>query len=519
MHAHPLRFTPFRCLLGTFGLLLLALGCEDDEARYIDEEAGAAQPSPGGSNPSGQGGSSNSGSMRDPTPDNGAATGNTTTNESPGMGSTVMMPTDPPVAAVDEGPEVSVSGEINEDTTWTADKVYLLEGTSPVFVVGDHTLTIEPGTTIKGAGLGTALVVTRGSRLIANGSADKPIVFTSGVTAGLRNAGDWGGVVLLGSAPLNFASGAIEGIAADDARGAYGGPAAGEGDATSDCGSLKYVRIEFAGYQYSVDNELNGLTLGGCGSNTVIDYVQVHRGFDDGIEFFGGTVDVKHVVITNSTDDALDWDRGWTGRGQFIIVRTDPSVSDSAIEADNRDGANSALPRSNPTLYNLTLVGDRGTPTPGMVLRRGTYATIYDAIVMGFAGGALDIRNTDSVNGATTGDLTIANSIFFQNGADGVGHADTRDDASATATAAATPDGMDEGPWLAARANQLSVDPQLPDAYNQTAPNFLPPAGSPAATGAVAAPMTDFFVPANYIGALEPGGEDWTQGWTSYPVR
>ncbi len=500
--------------LGSLGLLALGLACEDDEAKYVgpDMGTGTQRPTPSGNDPgngsnamqipamqrsgsqvtSGNGGEGNPGNVQGPGV---VDPGNVPSTNDPG----------------DDAAEVEVSGEIDEDQTWTADKTYLLQGTSPVFVVGNHTLTIEPGTVIKGAGLGTALVVTRGSRLVANGTADAPIVFTSGVIPGLRNPGDWGGVVLLGSAPLNFASGTIEGIAADDTRGAYGGPAAGEGDATSDCGSLKYVRIEFAGYQYSVDNELNGLTLGGCGNKTVIDYVQVHRGFDDGIEFFGGTVDIKHVVITNSTDDALDWDRGWTGRGQFIIVRTDPNVSDSAIEADNRDGANSALPRSNPTLSNLTLIGDEGTPSPGVVLRRGTFASIQNAIVMGFAGGGIDVRDADSVNGTVTGDLSFSNSIFFQNGADGSGHG--------TVPAMASASVMDEGPWLAARANRLSVDPGLADAYLADAPNFVPPADSPAASGALAAPDDGFFEAVDFIGAVHPAGPDWTQGWTAYPLR
>lgn len=513
MHTRIYRFTPLRSALGA-GALLLASACSDDETRVIDSDTGSEQPAPGGSSQGAAGSTSSSANGSSPGVSSGSDPGS---SEGPGPSSvvnegngTVMQPS-PPAA---EGGEVIVTGEISSDTTWTADKIYLLEGTSPVFVVGNSTLTIEPGTTIRGQGLGTALVITRGSRIIADGTADRPIVLTSGVSPGLRSPGDWGGLVLLGAAPINAEAGLIEGIAADDARAAYGGPAPNQGDPAHDCGILRYVRIEFAGFQYVVDQELNSLTLGGCGTQTVVDYVQVHKGLDDGIEIFGGTVDIKHAVITNSADDGLDWDRGWTGRGQFIIVRTDPNASDGAIEADNRDGNNGAVPRSNPTLYNLTLVGDEGSlASPGVVLRRGTYASIRDAIIMGFPVSGLDIRDPETIAGATGEGLTLSNSILFDNGPDGTLHADVANDGTML------PDALDEAPWLLARANQLGADPGLIDPYNQTEPNFMPAAGGPASMNGVAAPMTDFFEPADYIGALAPGGADWTLGWTAYPVR
>ncbi len=475
MYAQSLRIPALRSWLGG-SALLLACACGDDETRTI----------PGGSE---QGG----GNLL-------AGDGDDTTS---------------PAAPLPGGSgEVIVTGEISQDTTWTADNTYVLEGTSPVFVVGNSTLTIEAGTTIMGRGLGTALVITRGSRIRANGTAERPIVFTSGLAAGLRSPGDWGGLVLLGGAPINAPAGLIEGIAADDVRAAYGGPAPNEGDPSHDCGVLSYVRVEFAGFQYVVDQELNGLTLGGCGSQTVVDYVQVHKGLDDGIEIFGGTVDIKHAVISNSADDGLDWDRGWTGRGQFIIVRGDPSASDGAIEADNRDGDNAAVPRSSPTLANLTLVGDEGSlASPGIVLRRGTHGRIFNSIVMGFPLSGIDIRDAESISGASADGLTVANSIFFDNGPDGSAHADVANDGTML------PDALDEGPWLAARDNQLGVDPGLADPYDPTAPSFLPAAGGAATTGAAVAPSSGFFEPVEFVGALPPSGADWTEGWTSFPAR
>jgi hypothetical protein len=407
---------------------------------------------------------------------------------------------------------IEVSGDIDADTTWTNDNTYIL--TDKAYVVGNSTLTIEPGTTITGGGLGSALVITRGSRLVAEGTAAEPIVFTSNIPVGLRDPGDWGGVVLLGAANINVGEGQIEGLPAGEGRGVYGGTVD-----EHDCGSLKYVRIEFAGFVIGGDNELNGLTLGGCGSDTEIDYVQVHRGSDDGIEVFGGKVDIKHTVLSNIEDDSLDWDFGWTGRAQFLAIRHD-AASDAAFEADNGDPATEAMPRSEPTIYNVTLVGSPTSRSPGMVLRRGTWGAIRNAIVTGFPVSGVDIRDAFSVDGAelVPPRLTIENSIFFANGEGGLEHAD---DEPENGDAGDDDANFDEDVFLrttitGAAANQFDVDPGLPDAANVTAPNLVPAAGSPAAAGA-AVPPAGFDTAADYIGAFEPGGTDWTAGWTSFP--
>ncbi len=156
----------------------------------------------------------------------------------------------------------------------------------------------------------TSLVVTTTARLEAVGTAAAPIVFTSNEPVGQRGPGNWGGIVLLGNAPLNVEGGSesIEGFPAGAERTVYGGA-----DAAHDFGTLKYARVEFAGFELERDNELNALTVGGCGTGTEIDYVQVHLGADDGVEMFGGTADLRHIVITQPDDDGLDWDFGWTG--------------------------------------------------------------------------------------------------------------------------------------------------------------------------------------------------------------
>ncbi|HTV24397.1 MAG TPA: hypothetical protein VMG12_37145 [Polyangiaceae bacterium] len=480
-------------LLGCSSLALLAVACGGDDPTIINAPpAGGTGGSSGQTSSAGTGGSGGS-------PASGGTGGTAGTAGTGGSGGTSG-----------DAAEEHISGEIDADATWSADTTYILDDVT--YVVNDATLTIEPGTTIKGGGVGSALIVTRGSRLVAEGTAADPIVFTSAVEEGLRAPGDWGGVALLGAAPVNVEGPQLEGIevVGDEERGSYGGT-----DEAHDCGSLEYVRIEFAGFEISADNELNGLTLAGCGTGTNIDYVQVHRGSDDGIEVFGGKADIKHAVLTNIQDDSLDWDFGWTGRAQFLVIRHDAATSDAGFEADNGNPSTEVTPRSQPNIFNVTLVGGEGSASPGMVLRRGTWGAIHNAIVTGFPVSGVDIRDAFSVDGTETDppSLLIANSIFFENGSEGTEHAD--------ADGAGDDDddeGFDEAAYLAREdfANRLSVDPELPDATNVTAPNLVPPATSPAATGG-ATPPEGFDVSATYVGALPPGGPDWTAGWTSYP--
>ena len=217
-------------------------------------------------------------------------------------------------------PAEVLSGTITQNKTLTADKRWLLSG--QVKVTQKATLTIEPGTTVCGDATDPQKVsflnIDQDAKLVADGSREKPIVFTSSRKPGERRTSDWGGVVLRGRAPINLppgdgsACGSLEGNA-----GSYGPCGTLRSDDSS--GVLRYVRIEFAGREVAPDNELNGLTFGGVGSGTVIDYVQVHRGSDDAFEFFGGTVNVRHLVATGALDDSFDWDQGYSGKGQFLV--------------------------------------------------------------------------------------------------------------------------------------------------------------------------------------------------------
>lgn len=486
-----LRRSSRSSLVGCRGLALLIAGCAGDDPTIIDNGAAGA-----GGSPTAVAGT------------NGAGSAGTDPSSAAGAGGA------PAGAGLGGFPnaggstESHVSGDISVDTTWTSGTTYVLDDLS--YVIDGATLTIEPGTIIQGGGIGSALIVTRGSRLVAEGTAAAPIVFTSNIEEGLRAPGDWGGVALLGGAPTNVDGPQLEGIEALGGRGAYGGT-----DPAHDCGSLRYVRIEFAGFEFSTDNELNGLTLAGCGTSTSIDYVQVHRGSDDGIEVFGGTVDLRHILLTDIQDDSLDWDLGWTGRAQFLVVRHDAAASDAAFEADNGNPSTDVTPRSEPTIYNATLIGSAGSGSPGVVLRRGTWGGIYNTIVSGFPVSGVDIRDALSVAGTAEEPprLSVMNSIFFQNGADGTEHADadgTGDDDDDA--------GFDEDAFLRREgfANRFDVDPGLPDVQSETAPSFVPAAGSAAASGG-ATPPDGLDTSATFVGAFEPGGADWTSGWAAYP--
>lgn len=225
--------------------------------------------------------------------------------------------THPPDTHEPSNPEtVQVTEDIKADTTWKTGNTYVL--TKHIFVESG-TLTLEPGVTVKGQ-QGSSLVITRQARINAVGTAEKPIVFTSSEPVGSRAAGNWGGLVLLGKAQLNIPNvteQSIEGfVVGSDARTLYGGT-----DDAHNCGTLKYVRIEFAGFKLLNNSELNGLSMGACGSATQVDYLQVHRGLDDGVEMFGGTANLKHVLVTLTDDDGLDWDFGYRGNVQFLIVQ------------------------------------------------------------------------------------------------------------------------------------------------------------------------------------------------------
>lgn len=389
-------------------------------------------------------------------------------------------------------------GRFTSDVVLTNDTYWVLRGT--VFVQEPARLIIQPGTTIVGetATRGT-LVIDRGAQIIADGTRELPIVFTSDQAPGQRNRGDWGGLIINGRAPLNLPGGV--GVGEGD-TGVYGGT-----DPNDNSGVLRFVRVEFAGIEFSPDNELNGIAFQGVGRGTIVDHIQVSFNKDDGIEMFGGSVDIKHAVLTNIGDDSVDWTFGWNGRMQFVIVQQRGDDADKGVEADNNGNNNDLLPRSNPTIYNATFIGDPTTAfgaesVEGLRLREGTAGTLRNFIVMGFKSAGVNVANASTLQQVSTGALSLSHSIFFGNVA--------RNFASGAGT------------LVAANAGTINqVDPLLIAPYNRTAPNFRPAPGSPALSLAPAIPPNDgFFEIALFRGALDVDPlEDWTLGWTSYTLQ
>lgn len=389
-------------------------------------------------------------------------------------------------------------GRFTQDVVLTNDTNWVLRGT--VFVQQPGRLIVQPGTTVIGetATRGT-LVIDRGAQIIADGTREQPIVFTSDQPVGQRNRGDWGGMIINGRAPLNLPGGV--GLGEGD-TGVYGGT-----DPNDNSGVLRFVRVEFAGIEFSPDNELNGIAFQGVGRGTIVDHIQVSYNKDDGIEMFGGSVDIKHAVLTNIGDDSVDWTFGWSGRMQFVIVQQRGDDGDKGVEADNNGTNNDLLPRSNPTIYNVTLVGDPTTEfgaesVEGLRLREGTAGTLRNFIVMGFKSSGVNVANPSTLQQVASGALSLSHSIFFGNV--------TRNFSTGAAT------------LIAANAGTIAqVDPQLIAPFHRTAPNFRPAPGSPALSLAPAIPPNDgFFEIALFRGALDVDpAKDWTLGWTSYPLQ
>lgn len=406
---------------------------------------------------------------------------------------------------------VPVTGDITTDTIWEEDM--LLDG--PVFIKAGATLTIKPGVTIYGSKKNTGmLVVDRGGKLIAVGTPDKPIVFTSDQPNPKR--GDWGGLILNGYATINRSGGIGEG---EGDTGKFGCTGSECNDEDSS-GTLRYVRIEYSGYQYTPDNELNGIAFQGTGSGTIVDHVQAYMTKDDCFEWFGGTTNIKYAIATGCGDDSFDWTDGWRGKAQFIVVQQRGDEADNGIEADNLDKANDNLPRSNPTIYNMTIIGDPGTTygsesTHGLTLRRGTAGTLKNLIVMGFKKSGIRVNNEATFKQIDADALVVDNSIFYNNNPNW----DTATcDKGKTGECTYTYPYSVETFMTQMMKNNRVEDPKLGNPYDLENPDFRPQAGSPALTGYATPPNDGFFETVDFIGGVDPDN-DWTRApWTTYRV-
>ncbi len=407
--------------------------------------------------------------------------------------------------------DVVLQGDITTNTTLTADKTYLLRDI--VRVQAPAVLTIEAGTTIYGENSTKgSLVVKPGAKIIAEGTPLKPIVFTSEFTkvGSTQNPtyGDWGGIILLGNAPINVPGGTstIEGP----------GDSYGGNNPDDNSGILKYVRIEFPGIAYSLNNEINGLTFGGVGRGTTIEYIQVSYSGDDSFEWFGGNVNCKYLVAYRGWDDDFDTDFGYNGKLQFLVAIRDAEIADQSssngFESDNDGSGSLNTPRTAPTWYNVTLVGPQKELTTsynslykrGMHLRRSSQNKIHNTIIMGWPTG-LYLDGSTLINDAVAGNTYLKNSIIAGSSKKAV---DTTKSVA----------GFDPNAWFtnnSGRVFSTNDDLHLTDPFNLSAPNFIPLPGSPALTGGVTPPNDGFFdITATYVGAF--GSKNWMQGWAKF---
>ncbi len=426
---------------------------------------------------------------------------------------------------------VEVSSDITANTTWTADKIYLVKNI--INVTSGATLTIEAGTLIKGDKASRAtLVINRGGKINAVGTADKPIVFTSNQPAGARAAGDWGGIVILGRAPNNQgADTPIEGITAttDVAKTSHGGT-----DPADNSGTLKYVRIEFAGVPLSPDNEINGLTLGSVGTGTTLDYIEVYRSGDDGFEFFGGTVNAKHLLSIGTLDDDFDTDFGYSGKIQFALVQRFVTLADvsgsNGFESDNDGSGSAKTPLTGAVFSNVTVIGPLSAANMSgfnanyqhaAQIRRNSSISIFNSIFTGYTEGIYIDDSRVTVPKATSanylaGRIVFQNNLVFGNNSKnnevkGENKADfeTALRANNTFTAASYGDVL--------ITDGYKYAPDIISGSKQGTPTFTVKAGSPAEAGAIftdAKAADTFFEKVAYRGAF--GTTDWSTGWANY---
>ena len=313
----------------------------------------------------------------------------------------------------------TVSADITTNTTWSG----VVKLMNKVYVKNNATLTIAPGTIIRGDKLtqGT-LIITRGAKIMADGTASNPIVFTSNEAVGARNEGDWGGLVILGLAKNNQPGGVafIEGIVpTTDSQ--FGGNFDNDNS-----GTLKYVRVEFAGIALEPNKEINGITFGSVGNGTVVDYVQVTLSGDDSFEWFGGTVNCKHLIAYRGLDDDFDCDFGFRGKIQFALSIRDKDLYDApgdsnSFECDNDAAGSTAQPKTRPIFSNVTLVGAKGNGTTALPtgekfekafrLRRNSAVSVLNSLVTGWEKG-LSIEGAPVVANLNGDTMVFVNNIL-----------------------------------------------------------------------------------------------------------
>lgn len=405
-----------------------------------------------------------------------------------------------------------VEGGTSANFTFTSDKQWLLQGF--VYVESGATLTIQPGTVIKGDknSKGT-LIIKRGAKINAAGTSSQPIVFTSNQPAGSRDYGDWGGIILCGRASNNQPGG--EAVV-------EGGPDAWYGGGTSpndadNSGIMQYVRIEFPGIALQPNQEINGLTLGAVGSGTTIDHIQVSYSGDDSYEWFGGAVNVKHIVAFRGWDDSFDTDNGYRGKVQFALSLVDPAIADQSgsngFESDNDASGTTTSPYTMPIFSNITFFGplavSGGTPNTQFKraahIRRNSRLNAYNTVFAGYPTGIL-LDGAPTEAAATGNTLKIRASVVI---------------GCTTPLAVNSGSTFDITSWFNTSGwnNSVVTDASslgLTVPVTLTSPNLLPNGGSSLLSGAdfTGNAADPFFQQVSFRGAF--GTENWTSGWCNW---
>jgi hypothetical protein len=408
--------------------------------------------------------------------------------------------------------------QISSDRTLTNDKAYRIRGI--VSVRNNATLTIEPGTFVigqPGSQPPSVLLITTTGKLVANGTRSRPIIMTSSQPVGQRQRGDWGGLILLGKAPVNDPGGelSIEGLP-DVPETKYGGT-----DADHSCGTLRYVRVEFAGALLRPNEETNAITYGACGKGTVSEHLQAHYGLDDSFEWFGGTNDAKYLVGTYGADDYIDVQIGYRGRVQHVIVVANEDLSNRGLEADNYERDFGASPRTKLSLWNATFVGNAAsagskgfdeTDSPCLFYRRGAGTTTNNVICYNWTTRTVGGANFDTITPLfSSGDFALNGLLAFGNGRDATpARGDTLAEQFVGDVRPLATGGQEQS------GNVLFADPQMVRPLERNDPDFRLLATSPGLGAQFIAPPDDGFLDqwATWAGGM--GEVNWTEEWTTF---
>jgi len=422
---------------------------------------------------------------------------------------------------ITDGNKVTIKdhGEGTGNKTFTSDKEWILDGM--VFVNKGQTLKIEAGTIIKGKpGQGekaSALIIARGAKIEAKGTAAKPIIFTAladdlNGSVQKTDRGLWGGVILLGAAKINTIPNRknVEGIPTTESRGEYGGD-----DDHDNSGVMQYVSIRHGGTNIGADNEINGLTFGAVGDGTTIDHIEVFANNDDGYEWFGGTVNTSYMIAAYCKDDAFDWDQGFRGFGQFWLAVQDPNAGDRLGELDGADEPEDGLPLGGGNVFNGTFVGRGAKGSEALTFRANGGGSFKNCIFVNQKKG-VDIELKESLTASSSWkrfkdqELLVENNIFFDVADNTDAGVFTVNVKSGVSNADAAQAEADWAAYIATAKNTTNINPGI--VYPSVGAFNPIPTGT--VTDNLASYPSDFFQTVKYKGAFDPSANNWADGWT-----